>query len=138
MSHKLPLFIGGELETVGGQQRGRLAKVDAHTGAVDAAFRFDISGSTRSDSEPFGPKYLGVTPDGILVIAHRARFVNQEARTGVALVDTASDTLLGWSTDFWGVNAVTTIVDTNTHKYESYQVGPEGEFKVMEIVYTRK
>ena len=33
---------------------------------------------------------------------------------------------------------VTTIISDSQHKYEGFDMGPEGERKSMEIVYTRQ
>lgn len=120
--HDGQLFVGGEFETINGVARGRLAELDPTTGTVDPDFSFDVTGSTRNPDEPYGPKYLGVTPGGTLVVAHRATTVAGQPRKGVALIDTVNDTLLGWQTDFWGVNVVTTV---------DAEVSPDGSFLVV-------
>ncbi len=115
------LFVGGEFETINFKSRSRVAELDPATGTV-TPFRADIAGSTRPAGDPFGPKYLGVTPDDTLVIAHRGSTVNGLNRTGVALVDLDTDTVLPWRTRFWGSNMVT-IVDA--------EVSPDGKLLVL-------
>ncbi len=121
VAHDDLLYVGGEFETANGEARGRLAAVDAATGAVDA-FRVDITDSTRTDGDPYGPKYLGVTDDDVLVVAHRANRVGGELRKGIALIDLTNGSVMGWSTDFWGVNMVTTV---------DAEVSPDGTYVVV-------
>ncbi len=130
--HDDQLFVGGEFTTINDVARGRIAELDPATGTVDPNFSFDITGSTRNAGEPFGPKYLGVTADGTLVVAHRATTVDGQTRKGIALIDTVNDTLLGWQTDFWGVNVVTTV-DAEVSPDGSYVVvvGDGGDFPFM-------
>lgn len=115
------LFVGGEFETINNKSRSRVAELDPDTGAV-TPFRADITASTREPGVPFGPKHLGVTPDNTLVIAHRGSMVNGLNRTGIALVDLDSNTILPWRTRFWGTNAVTTI---------DAEVSPDGTYMVL-------
>ena len=126
------VYVGGEFETINGKNRGRLAALNPGSGAVDPSFRFDITETTRPSGEPFGPKYLGVTPDNTLVVAHRGRRVKGQPRTGVALIDLTTKTLLGWQTDFWGQNIVTTV-DAELSPDGSYLVlgGNGGDFPFM-------
>lgn len=115
------LFVGGEFETINNKSRSRVAELDPDTGVV-TSFRADITASTREPGDPYGPKYLGVTPDNTLVIAHRGSMVNGLTRTGIALVDLDTDTVLPWRTRFWGTNAVTTV---------DAEVSPDGTFVVL-------
>ncbi len=120
--HANQLYVGGEFETINGVARGRLAELDPSTGAVDGSFQFDITGSTRLEGEPYGPKHLHVTTDGTLVVAHRATTVAGQTRKGVALINTNDDTLYRWETPFWGVNTVTTV---------DAAVSPDGTYLVL-------
>ncbi len=119
--HNSTLYVGGEFETINNHQRGRLAAVDAVTGAVQP-FQFDVTGTTRNPGDPYGPKYLGVTPDDVLVVAHRATHVGGQVRKGLALIDLTANQVMGWSTDFWGPNMVTTV---------DAEVSPDGTFVVL-------
>lgn len=130
--HGASLFIGGEFDSVGGEARSRLAKVDATSGAVDIEFVFDITGSTRPIGQPYGPKHLSVTSDGTLVVAHRAQFVNTEARKGIVLIDVEANAIRDWSTSFWGANAVTTVdADVSPDGTYIVVVGDGGDFPFM-------
>ncbi|NNC79752.1 MAG: hypothetical protein HKN94_06315 [Acidimicrobiales bacterium] len=117
------LFIGGEFDRVNGKNRGRLAELQPTTGAVRADFRADITESTREiATDPFGPKYLGVTPDNVLVVAHRGNRVDGKVRRGITLIDLNTNDILGWQTSFWGNNMVTTV---------DAEVSPDGSLLVL-------
>jgi hypothetical protein len=116
------LFVGGEFTSVNGVDRGRLVEMDAETGVVDPGFSHDVTGSTHAGNEPYGPKYLGITANNILVVVHRSRFVGTEERRGIALIDLATDSVLPWRTNFWGGHAIN-IVDA--------EVSPDGTYVVV-------
>lgn len=117
------LFIGGEFDRVNGKNRGRLAELNPTNGTVRPSFRADVTESTRdATSDPFGPKYLGVTPDNVLVVAHRGNRVGGQVRRGIALIDLDTNTVLPWSTSFWGTNMVTTV---------DAEVSPDGSLIVL-------
>lgn len=117
------LFVGGEFENVNGESRGRLAELDPTTGAV-GNLDLPITGSTRLIGEPFGPKHLSVTSSNVLVVAHRARFVGQSERRGIALVDLATNSVLPWRTNLWGTgeHAIHTV---------DAEVSPDGSYVVV-------
>ena len=115
------LFVGGEFTQVNGATRLRLAEVNPNTGAV-TGFRFDITENTRAPSIQFGPRHLGVTPDGVLVVAHRGERVAGQYRPGLALINLNSNTLLGYSTNFWDGGPIFTL---------DADVSPDGSFVVL-------
>ena len=116
------LFVGGEFTSVNGVSRQRLAEVNPNSGAVVNSFRFDITQSSRTPGTPFGPRYIGVTPDDILVVAHRGEMVAGEPRTGIALIDLKSNNLLGYSTNFW--NGLEVFL-------QDAAVSPDGSYVVL-------
>lgn len=116
------VYAGGEFSTVNGQPRQGLVEMNATTGAVDTSFRFDVTGSTHAPGEPFGPKYLGITPENILVVAHRATHVGGLERRGVALINLANNSVLGWQTDFWQQSAIHTV---------DAEISPDGTYIVI-------
>ncbi|MGI9607877.1 MAG: calcium-binding protein [Acidimicrobiales bacterium] len=117
------LFVGGEFMHIGGAERKRLAELDLASGAAVAGFRFDITHSTRNiAADPFGPKHLGVTPQGMLVVAHRGARVDGKPRPGVALIRLADNSLRPWRTGVWGNNEIR-IVDA--------EVSPDGSLLVL-------
>ena len=96
------LFVGGDFNSINSVPRSRLAEVNATTGAVNLGFRLDITQSSRDNPTfTYGPRYLGITDDGVLVVVHRAERVGGFLRPGIALIDVQTNSLLGYSTDFW-------------------------------------
>lgn len=118
------VFLGGKFTSVNEVARGRLAELDPATGAVREDFDFPITGSTRVTGEPFGPKHLAITPQNLLVIAHRGRFVSTEDRRGLAVIDLANNTLLPWRTEFWGTG------EDAIHTVDA-EVSPDGSYIVV-------
>ncbi len=116
------LFAGGEFTRVNRNDRLGLVEMNATTGLVDPNFRRDITGSTHVAGEPFGPKYLGITPNNILVIAHRAKFVAGQERRGIALINLANDAVMPWRTNFWEDSAIHTV---------DAEVSPDGTYIVV-------
>ncbi len=117
------LFVGGDFTSVNATPRQRLAEVDVNTGAVEGSFRFDITQSSRIDSTfTFGPRFIGVTPDDILVVVHRGQMVDGFLRPGIALIDLKSNNLLGYSTNFWGSDEI--------WAYDA-DVSPDGSYIVV-------
>lgn len=116
------LFVGGEFTRVNRTDRVRLVEMNASTGAVDPTFRFDITGSTHLPTVPFGPKYLGITPNNTLVVAHRGTHVGGQERRGVALINLANDSLMPWKTGFWEQSAIHTV---------DAEISPDGTYMVL-------
>ncbi len=116
------LFVGGEFTSVNGVARINLVEMNGVTGAVDPTFRFDVTNSSRDAGIPFGPKYLGITPDNILVVAHRGNTVQGQPRPGVALINLATDALMGWRTGFWEGQDIHTV---------DAEVSPDGTYVVL-------
>lgn len=116
------LFAGGEFTRVNHNDRVGLVEMNATTGLVDPTFRRDITGSTHVAGEPSGPKYLGITPNNILVIAHRSKFVAGQTRPGVALINLANDAVMPWRTGFWENAAIHTV---------DAEVSPDGSYVVV-------
>jgi len=116
------LFVGGEFTRVNRNDRLGLVEMNGTTGLVDAAFRRDVTGSTHAPGEPFGPKYLGITPNNILVIAHRATHVGGQERRGIALINLANDAVMPWKTNFWEQAAINTV---------DAEISPDGSYIVV-------
>ncbi len=116
------LFAGGEFTRVNRNDRLGLVEMNATTGTVDPTFRLDITGSTQAAGIPYGPKYLGITPNNILVVAHRAKFVGGQDRPGIALVNLANDAVMPWRTGFWENSAIMTV---------DAEVSPDGTYVVV-------
>lgn len=99
--HAGRLFLGGSFESVNNIPRSRLAAIDALTGALDADFDLPLT-------SPAGPggsgsvKSLDLNVDGrTLLVAHNSLYVAGESRTGVALIDIATNSVLPWQTDWY-------------------------------------
>ena len=117
------LFVGGDFTSVNGTPRERLAQVNPNSGSVVSAFRFDITQSSRENATfTFGPRFIEVTNDDILVVVHRGQMVNGFFRPGIALIDLKSNNLLGYSTDFWGAGEILA--------YDA-DVSPDGSYVVV-------
>ena len=118
------LFVGGEFEDVNGVERQRLAELEPTTGTVDPDFDLPITGSTHFAGTPFGPKHLAITPDNVLVVAHRGRFIGAQERRGIALVDLADNSVLPWRTNMWGTG------EAPIHTVDA-EVSPDGSYLVV-------
>ena len=115
------LFIGGDFELVNGALRTNLAELNPATGAV-TGFRNDVTDSSREAGTAFGPRYLGITPDNVLVVAHRGETVGGQDRPGLALIDLNTNRVLGWRTDFYEDIAIHTL---------DAEVSPDGSYVVL-------
>ena len=117
------LFVGGDFTSVNGTPRQRLAQVNANSGSVVSAFQFDITQSSRvNPTFTYGPRFIEVTDDDILVVVHRGQLVDGFFRPGIALIDLKSNNLLGYSTDFWGSDEILA--------YDA-DVSPDGSYIVV-------
>ena len=116
------LFVGGEFSRVNGTDRIGLVEMNGQTGAVDPTFRFDTTDSTRDANNPYGPKYLGITPSNQLVIVHRSNLVGGQPRPGIAVVNLANDSLMGWRTNFWEGREIFTV---------DAELSPDGTYVVL-------
>lgn len=98
------VYVGGKFTKVNGVARRSLAAVDALTGVVDAGFVNNLSGGIGTNGEITVQK-LKLTHDGTkLLVVHTARQVAGQARSGVALIDTATKQLLPWRSQLWDDN----------------------------------
>lgn len=116
------LFVGGEFTRVNQTDRVGLVEMNGTTGAVDPSFRFDVTNSTRGVNDPSGPKYLGITPSNVLVVAHRSNTVGGQSRPGIALINLANDSLMGWQTNFWEGREIYTV---------DAEISPDGTYVVL-------
>ncbi|MFZ0324089.1 MAG: malectin domain-containing carbohydrate-binding protein [Actinomycetes bacterium] len=96
------LYISGGFSTVGGQPRGRMASLDALTGArtdkLNVAFTGVNNGGTTTVNK------FDVSPDGSRIVAiGNFNAVNTQPRSQIAMIDTSgtSATLSSWSTDIY-------------------------------------
>lgn len=65
---------------------------------------------------------MGITPNNILVVAHRGTHVGGVERRGLALVNLANNSVLGWRTDFWQQSEIHTV---------DAEVSPDGTYVVL-------
>ena len=97
------LFVGGDFTSISGVTRQRLAQINPNSGAVVNSFRFDITQSSRfNPTFTYGPRFIGVTRDDVLVVVHRGERVGGQLRPGITLIDLNSNSVLGYSTNYWG------------------------------------
>jgi|GEM_PF-2465007 len=120
--HNGRMFVGGEFTRINGVNRGRLAEIRPTNGSVVTTFSANITGSTRESGIPFGPRQLAVTPNNVLVVAHRGTTIGGQTRPGVALINLGNNRVLPWRTNFYN------NIDIHTVDAE---VSPDGTYIVL-------
>lgn len=116
------MFVGGEFTRINGVNRSRLAEIRPSSGSVVTGFSANITGSTREDGIPFGPRQLAITPNNVLVVAHRGTTVGGQERPGVALINLGNNRVLPWQTDFYESLDIHTV---------DAEVSPDGTYIVL-------
>lgn len=119
------LFMGGAFSVVNGVARGRLAAVDAVTGAVDPSL--DLPLSEKHNGGTLRVEKMDVTPDGSrLVIIGNFRAVAGQDRGQIAVIDLTlpTATLANWDTDRYEARCAP--------KFDTYlrdvDVSPDGSY----------
>jgi PKD repeat protein len=98
------VYVGGAFTKVNGVPRRALAAVDGLTGVVDPGFVNDITGGIGINGG-LTVQRLKLTHDLTkLLVVHTGRQVAGKDRYGVALIGTATGTLLPWRTTLWQDN----------------------------------
>ncbi|MEV0005088.1 hypothetical protein AB0H28_22775 [Micromonospora sp. NPDC050980] len=98
------VYVGGQFATVNGVARSGLAAVNPTTGAVDTAFNLPLTGGIGVGGM-LTVQQLKLTHDrSKLLVVHTGRQIAGEDRYGVALIATASKSLLPWRTRLWEDN----------------------------------
>ncbi len=125
------VYVGGFFSAVNGTSRGRLVALNPTTGAVDPGFNLPVT-------EGIGPggvlkvMQLQLTSDdATLLVVHTGRNVAAQARTGVALIDTAAKSLRPWQTTLYAdylplVGGVTRVFNGDISPDNSYFVVVSG------------
>ncbi|WFE39401.1 Ig-like domain-containing protein [Micromonospora sp. WMMD998] len=98
------VYVGGQFATVNGVSRSGLAALNPTTGAVDTAFDLPLTGGIGVGGM-LTVQQLKLTHDrSKLLVVHTGRQIAGEDRYGVALIATASKSLLPWRTRLWEDN----------------------------------
>ena len=104
------LYVGGLFKTVNGLSRGRLAKLDAATGAVDATWKPKASAEVKTLAVAAGKVYVGGAFSTI----------NGSTRNRAAALDAASGALASWNPN---VSNVVWAVDVSPDAKTVYLAG---------------
>lgn len=125
------VYVGGQFSTVNGVTRGIFAAVNPNTGAVDPAFDLPITVGLGPGALLQVQTLALTTDESRLLVVHTGHRVDGEVRTGLALVDTASKSLLPWQTDLFDdnldrVGGVIRLVEGSIAPDNSYFVAVSG------------
>lgn len=94
------LYLSGSFTTVGGQSRGRMASLNATTGALTSKLNLSFSGINNGGTTSVNK--FDLTPDGTRLVAlGNFTSVAGQSRVQIAMLDTsgAQATVADWSTD---------------------------------------
>ncbi|MFI5836253.1 hypothetical protein ACIA5A_21520 [Micromonospora sp. NPDC051300] len=98
------VYVGGQFATVNGVARSGLAALNPTTGAVDTAFNLPLTGGIGVGGM-LTVQQLKLTHDrSKLLVVHTGRQIAGQDRYGVALIGTATRSLLPWRTRLWEDN----------------------------------
>ena len=104
------LYVGGLFKTVNGQSRGRLAKLDAATGALDGTWKPKASAEVKTLAVAAGKVYVGGAFSTI----------NGSTRNRAAAVDAGSGALSSWNPN---VSNVVWAIDVSPDAKTVYLAG---------------
>ncbi len=122
------LYVGGQFKTVNGSSEGGLVALNPTTGAVDPAFNLPLAGGLGVGGL-LTVQQLRLTHDGTkLLVIHTGRTVGGLSRTGVAIVGTATKSVLPWHSTVWDDNLVRT---GGIQRIYSGDVSPDDSYFVV-------
>ncbi len=124
------LYVGGAFSSINGVSRSRLAAVSTTTGVVDPGFDLPLTEGVGVGGW-MEVKAVDIAPGtGRLFVAHSARKIAGQTRTGVAVIDTAADvaTLASWRSDLFEDN----LADLGgSIRMSDAAVSPDGSFVIV-------
>jgi hypothetical protein len=98
------VYVGGAFTKVNNVARRSLAAVDATTGAVDTGFTNDVTLGIGTNGGLTVQRLLLTHDLTRLLVVHTGKKVAGQDRIGIALISTATKTLLPWRTRLWDDN----------------------------------
>jgi large repetitive protein len=98
------VYVGGKFTRINGVLKSGLAAVNASTGVVDASFTNNITGGIGVNGALTVQQLKLTHDDSKLLVVHTGRQVNGQDRLGMALINTATKTLLPWRSRLWDDN----------------------------------